>query len=344
MIKKNERIMIADDQEVVVDILKLCLEEEGYQIETAANGAEAWQKMESMGEGFSLLLTDYDMPEMNGLELVEKVRSRFPDTMIVMLTAHKELSLAINALKKGVYDYINKPFDVEEVRLCVYRTLRHRYLESESKKREKEFDSQESKVVEDLIGQLKNYRQGLLESYGKIIEGFEDRYSFRKGQRDKMLSLAREFSSQVIPNLQDRELFQIALGLYEIGKVGIADEIYSKSGSLSESEMEIVKQYPEKSVEILQPIEFLLNVLPIVESHRERVDGKGYPRGVSGAEIPPMAQLLGILDAYVAMTTDRPYRKKISREEAIAELRRNMGTQFATEIGESFIKFVSQKK
>lgn len=132
--------------------------------------------------------------------------------------------------------------------------------------------------------------------------------------------------------------------LHDIGKIGINESILNKPGKLSEEEYEMVKLHPKMGADIIKGIKFLEPVVPIIYHHQERYDGKGYPDGIKGEQIPIGARIIAVLDTYDAMTTDRPYRKALSREAAIAEVKRCSGTQFDPQVVEVFLQILMEEE
>ena len=142
------------------------------------------------------------------------------------------------------------------------------------------------------------------------------------------------------------ELVHVRRGalLHDIGKIGIPDDILHKPGKLTDVERAIISKHPQYAYELLQPITYLRPVLDIPYCHHEKWDGSGYPRGLKGDEIPLAARIFAIADVFDALTSDRPYRKAWTREEAINYIREQAGTHFDPKIVEIFIKIVPQEK
>jgi HD-GYP domain-containing protein (c-di-GMP phosphodiesterase class II) len=145
-------------------------------------------------------------------------------------------------------------------------------------------------------------------------------------------------------NLSEMELYELELfvTLHDLGKVGIDDRILTKPGRLTPEEWEEMKKHPEIGYRIAVSSPELAPIADLILSHHERWDGRGYPRGLEGENIPLLARILTIADAYDAMTEDRVYRNAMTKEDAIAEIKRNSGEQFDPVIVESFMKVVRQ--
>ena len=125
--------------------------------------------------------------------------------------------------------------------------------------------------------------------------------------------------------------------LHDLGKVGISDKILHKKSKLTKKEFEAIKKHPQIAADIIRPIQFMHDIVPLVLYHHERWDGKGYPAGLKAEEIPIGARIIAVADAYDAMTSDRPYRKAMSSEKAMSELKRCAGTQFDPKVVDAFI-------
>ena len=162
-----------------------------------------------------------------------------------------------------------------------------------------------------------------------------DQYTERHSVNVTRLSVRTAQSMNLTPG--EIECLEISSILHDIGKIAIPDNILLKPGSLTDEEYDTIKTHPEIGENILKSIKLFETERKIVRHHHERWDGKGYPDGLSGKEIPLLSRILSVADAYDAMTSDRPYRKGLPVEKAIGELRRNTGTQFDKEIVDAFI-------
>jgi HD-GYP domain-containing protein (c-di-GMP phosphodiesterase class II) len=142
--------------------------------------------------------------------------------------------------------------------------------------------------------------------------------------------------------LEEVEELRLAGILHDLGKIGVPDSILNKPGRLSDEEYSAIKMHPVLSMRIIEPLPHLGNIIPIIYHHHERYDGNGYMDGKSGNGIPLGARIIAVADSYEAMTSDRPYRKALSREEAVAEIARCSGTQFDPEVVKHFLALLDQ--
>jgi len=154
------------------------------------------------------------------------------------------------------------------------------------------------------------------------------------------INLTKALSEEMSLPLRMREIIHYAAFLHDTGKVTVPDRILKKPKKLTGKEFDIIKEHPAKGVEIIKPLDALKPAIPIILSHHERYDGKGYPRGLKKNQIPIGARIMAVADAFVSMTTEKPYRKSVSVSEAVSEIMKNSGTQFDPEVTAAFTRLV----
>jgi len=186
-----------------------------------------------------------------------------------------------------------------------------------------------------LNGELQN---SYLHTLRILANAIEAKCKYTRGHSERVTRYAVKFAKEI--RLSEREIrkIQFACEVHDIGKINISDAILNKTTPLDKREWEIIKEHPTKGVEILIPLGILKELIPLVKHHHERFDGKGYPENKKGNEIPLETRIITLLDAYDAMTSDRPYRERMSKEEALKEIEKNLGTHFDPDLGERFIK------
>jgi len=173
----------------------------------------------------------------------------------------------------------------------------------------------------------------------KAISGAVDaRDPYTAGHSSRVTKISLAIGKELGLSKDDLQNLEYATLFHDIGKIGVSDNILNKPGKLTADEFDLMRKHPLIGVRILQDIEFLEKSLPIIKHHHERVDGTGYPDGLSDSEIPFGARILAIADTFDAMITDRPYRKGVSEQKAIQEIIRNKGSQFDSELVDVFIK------
>jgi putative nucleotidyltransferase with HDIG domain len=181
-------------------------------------------------------------------------------------------------------------------------------------------------------------QQTLQETIQGLVTALEAKDRYTSGHTKRVTEYAIMTARGLDFNREDTEKIRRAALLHDIGKIGVHMEALNKVEKLSAKEYEAFKQHPRQSRLILEPIQFLRDIIPIVEAHHERWDGQGYPNGLKGEDIPLGARILAIADSFDAMTSDRPYRKALSRQMAVKELREKAGSQFDPDLVEVFIR------
>ena len=309
------RLLVVDDIEAIRLALEKCLQLSGYQVVLAASGEEALELLRS--QRFDLLLTDQSMPGLSGLELTEAVARMHPDMPIVVLTAHTDVELARDSLRRGASDFVTKPVNVRELPILVERNLTRRRLEV-ARLRERE-----AQVLFEAIQAL-----------ASAVDA-KDPYTARHSREVTRLALLLADATAV--SGEKRYVLELAAWMHDVGKIGVPDSILTKPTSLTAEEFSIVKVHPTKGGEIVGQIEDLARVADVIRHHHERMDGSGYPDALQGEAIPLASRIIMISDAYEAMTADRSYRASLGHEAALCELRKHSGAQFDPKLVEAFI-------
>jgi putative nucleotidyltransferase with HDIG domain len=473
--EESYRVLVVDDEKVIREILSDFLSMEGYVVRTVEHGLQALEELEQ--RSYNLVITDLKMPHMGGLELLEEINSHSWNLLCVIMTGFGTVETAIEAMKKGAYDYILKPFKVEEVIHVVQRGLEKQRLQEEniqlkqalsiytmsealtktlsidtileiivntslretgadvadlllqnehskqyeirlrrsaqeyslaseldqlnleeilkhhsqdrpvlyhgtranrffpesSTKRIESFISMPLKIRLEIIGMLnvhsfsrgKKFSEGqrkmlsiladrassaidnarlyhnLQQTFQQTIQGFaramEAKDPYTHGHSDRVMQYSELITKGLGMENSQEEMVRTAALMHDVGKIGIPLDSLNKAQKLTHKEYQIFKEHPDKGRRILEPIQFLQEIVPAVFHHHEQYDGTGYPLGLAGDKIPIEARILAVADTYDAMTSDRAYRKALSHEIAIAELRRCAGTQFDPRIVAVFI-------
>jgi response regulator RpfG family c-di-GMP phosphodiesterase len=201
---------------------------------------------------------------------------------------------------------------------------------------------QNAKLFEIIENKNRDLENFCLETVGALAQAIEIKDVYTGGHGDRLVDLASLIAGRLGVPEEDRVWLKYAAALHDIGKIGVKETILTKPGRLTAEEYEEMKTHPAKGAEILKEVKFLAPVVPIVYHHQERYDGKGYPGGLLGEQIPIGSRIVAVLDAFDAMTTNRPYRNGLPIEVAIHELRRYSGVQFDPQVVEAFIQVVAQ--
>lgn len=486
-------ILVVDDERVIREILAEFLTLEGYSVHTVEDGEKALTELRL--RPYDLVITDLKMPRVSGLQLLEKIAQENISVLTILMTGFGTVETAIEAMKRGAYDYLLKPFKVEEVIQTVQRALDRQQLQAENMRlrealtiyrvseaiaRQTDVDHVLEVVLRAAIDEaradvatlhLRDLRTGKYEERVKVvsdrsgggalptphisalIEHFQQNlplvahgnragrfftegrvsdelasflsvplqvggsmigvlnvFSFTAGKKfdeghRKMLAVlasraasaidnARLYSdlrqtneelrranqsleevfqqtvagfaqaleetdlytrghservavySEIIgrgltlPELELQRLIQAGV-MHDVGKIGVRYDMLNKPGKLTAEEIAVFRQHPEKGKRILDPVPCLHGLIDGCWCHHEWFDGGGYPRGLSGQNIPLVGRIVAVADAYDAMTSDRAYRRALRHEVAMAEIERCAGTQFDPEIADAFAKLIT---
>jgi putative nucleotidyltransferase with HDIG domain len=182
--------------------------------------------------------------------------------------------------------------------------------------------------LKEKISQLEEMYRDTISAWANTIDS---RTKYTKHHSDNVRRYAEAIGKRVYLTSKEMKILTMAAILHDIGKDMIESAILNKPGELTEEEYEKIKQHASRSAEIMNSVEHMEEAVDVIRSHHERFDGKGYPRGLRGEEIPYLARILAVADAFDAMTSERPYRPKMSVHEAMLELQANSGTQFDPE-------------
>ena len=338
--RKPTRILVVDDEAHVRSMIGATLERQGYEVLLAASGREALEMLEQ--NAFDLVLTDIVMQDGNGIALLERMHAQQPNLPVVMVTAIHDISVAIDSMRRGAYDYLLKPFEREHLVTTVQRALEHRQALQDSHNYQQNLEQ----VVRARTEMLRQAMEDLEHSYDVTLEALGDALDLKDSETEGhskrvtayTIALARAMG------ISPAEIKVIARGafLHDIGKMAIPDEILRKPGKLSLEEQEIMREHCSRGYHMLRKIPFLSGAAEIVFSHQEHYDGSGYPSGLSGSQIPIGARIFAVADTLDAITSDRPYRKARGFDVAREEILRCSGTQFDPGVVEVFIKIPNE--
>jgi putative two-component system response regulator len=336
----NEKILVVDDEPHMRSILLRHFEQGGSQCVASPSALDALNKMKE--QNFSLVISDIMMPGMSGMEFLRLARKENPETAFIMITGLMDIGTAVDSLRIGAFDFITKPFELTSIRRAVDRALDRRRLLIENRFYREELE----RKVRERTFELNEALYDVEESYKITLEALVTALDAREHETQAHSQRVREYTLTLAKDLGLKydDLLQTGRGalLHDVGKIGVRDSILLKPGKLSEEEWVEMRMHPQIGYNILQNIEFLSPAAEIVLCHQERWDGKGYPNGLAGTDIPLGARIFAVVDTLDAMTSDRPYRKALSFDEALDEIRRCSGTQFDPRIASAFLRIPAE--
>jgi putative two-component system response regulator len=316
---RQHAALVVDDERAVRELIAGILDRSGYRPVIAASGEEAIRCVED-GE-FAVVLTDINMPgSISGLELIEELHSRRPSLPIILVTGSAQEENLREALDRGAAGFIRKPFKAAE--------LRDRVAAVQDRMRLAAGELRERVLAPTVASVLAN--------------AIEVRDTGMEGHTERLAALALELGRRV--GLVEAELESLSLGavLHDVGKIGIPDAVLMKPGALTDDERLVMQQHPEIGDRMLEPLELLGSVRPIVRHHHERWDGTGYPDRLAEAAIPLLARIVAVADSIEAMSAERPYRRPLNTDEVIRELESGRGDQWDPELVDVALELIAE--
>ncbi len=306
------RLLVVDDDLLNLELLASYLEQEGYQVQTVTSGQEALDQVTA--EAPDLILLDAMMPGMDGFTVCARLKEATETRLIpvVMVTALSAQEDRLRGIDAGVDDFLSKPVNRPELLTRVRSLLR----------------------IKSYVDELESAEHVIM----ALTKAIEARDGYTEQHTERVTARAVGLGARIgLPEAMLRVLYQGGM-LHDVGKIGIPEAVLGKPGKLTDDEFALMRQHPDLGVEICRPLRssLIAAALPIIRHHHERIDGQGYPAGLAGAEIPLLARIAAISDAYDAMTSDRPYRQGMPAAQAFAILHAGAGTQWDAELVREF--------
>lgn len=318
--QKGRLILVVDDSLTVRSLVSKSLKGAGFSIIQAENGRVAMEIMRH--EKPDLILSDIDMPEMSGEAFCQAVHADpvFASIPFVVMSANNQRPIMRRMLQLGADSYLVKPFNVEQLVITVEKLLSDQLLLLHKEKERLEIE-----------------QRLILASITSLCNALEARDSYTRGHSEAVSDIASRIALQMGIPREEVELIRLGGKLHDLGKIGVIDSVLLKPGKLSDEEFAIIKRHPVIGGEILRPVPSMAPILPIVLYHHERIDGKGYPEGLTGSSIPLWARITAVGDTYHALTSDRPYRKGMPRDKALEIIQQASGTQLCPDCVDAFM-------
>ncbi len=323
--------LVVDDEPGVRKFLVRMLQAQGFQCFEAASGREALRVLDRI-DAPPLIVSDMRMPEMDGITFLEVVRDQYPDTSVIMLTGMNDTSTAVDCLHRGAADFLLKPISMSEFQARVTRALEKRALVLQNRFYQEHLERQ-------VHEQATRIQELFLQGVQMLARALEAKDAYTRGHSIRVSQYAVAMATRM--GFAGVSLDGIRLGgeLHDIGKIGTREAVLHKPGTLTAEEFRQITEHPLLGERMLSPLaQESPDVLRIVRSHHERLDGRGFPDGLRGEKIPIEARIVAVADAFDAMTTRRPYRESRSPADALAELRRVAGSQLDPEAVEAFVE------
>lgn len=350
------RLLCVDDEPNILSALRRLLRPHGYQISIATSGEEGLRLLED--QAFDLVISDMRMPEMDGARFLEQVSRRWPDTLRILLTGYADISSTIEAINKGgIYRYVSKPWDDNEMLLIVRRALEHKALEREKERLEaltarqneelKDLNANlELKVMERTV-ELRQAHDKLKSSFVTSIKVFanliELRGSSLAGHSRRVADLARKIATRMgLTAAESQDVFLSAL-LHDIGKIGLSDYLLAKPvAQMTGEELSQYRQHPFKGEQSLMALDELRNAAQIMRSHHERFDGQGYPDGLAGTDILLGARILSVANDFDGLQIGTLAARRYNPEDAKKLIADGRGKRYDPAVIDAFLDILGK--
>lgn len=333
----QRRLLLVDDEPGIASLLGQKLEQAGYICRSCTSAKQALEMLAQ--EAFSAIISDLQMPEMSGLDLLNKVQKEHPDCAFLMATGVGDVRVGVQAMKQGAADYLLKPFDLELVAASLERALRMKRMALEVEHYRKHLEHMVDQRTKELRDAISRIEQTYDETLKSLAGALDLRDNETAGHSVRVTRYCTEIAKA--GGWSGDQLKHIVRGaqLHDIGKIGIPDSVLRKPGKLTPEEWEVMKTHARVGYELVRRIAFLAPAAEIVLTHQERYDGSGYPQGLRAEEIPLGARIFAVADTLDAMTSDRPYRKALPFSAAREEITRESGRQFDPDVVRIFLSF-----
>ncbi len=310
-IKIPDTVIFVDDEEYVRNSIIRLFSDIDMRVLSASNAAEALAHFQR--EEIAVIVSDNQMPGMKGIDLLTRIKEISPDTLKILMTGYADLTTAVDAINRGeVFRFITKPWDDDALIQTVQEAIK-RY---------------------QIVQSLKKEDESTILSLAQTIE-LKDPYT--RGHCESVARYALMIADAL--RLSDEIKKEIRYGswLHDCGKIGVPENILNKNGPLDENEFEIIRNHPRWGADVAVQARMSENIVKIILHHHERYDGSGYPSGLHGHAIPYAARIVTVADVYDAMTSDRPYRKRVGMEKTVQIMRMMEGNVFDPEILDVFL-------
>lgn len=356
---KQGNILVVDDEFGPRESLRMVLKPL-YNVYIAENGQKAIETIQSTS--IDVVTLDLRMQGLQGTDVLREIKRINSDIEVIIVTGYGSLKSAIDGIRFGAFDYIQKPFNVAEILSTINKSIERKKLYTQLKDFLKEVEmvvgvEAELSEIKDKVAANGSFAEAIKKIFASIAEKnmfqdntinflefsrviantFESKDPYSYDHSGRVNYYANLLAQKLSLSQKEMEELQIATLLHDIGKIGIANTFIFKEGSLTEIELAITRKHPEVGAAIVEPLRLSPLILSVIRHHHEWYDGSGYPDSLVGEEIPYCARIVAIADAYDAMSSDRPYRKALALKEIKKELTINAGIQFDPEMAKTFL-------
>jgi putative two-component system response regulator len=336
------RVLVVDDEKSVRLSVQQFLRDAEYEVDVAEDAQRA---RALLAHGlWDVVVTDIVLPGLSGVELLKAIRSSAPpDVQVIMMTGEPTVKTAAEAVRAGASDYLPKPVTKASILTSVRRAVETKRILDENRQLHVENRSYQENLEELVRQRTAELRDALEGTIRAMALAVESRDPYTAGHEQRVARLARAIAEEM-GRPEEEVLGTYYAGLvHDVGKISVPAEILTFPGKLGKEELGIIRKHPETGSRILSTVRFPWPLAEIVHQHHERLDGSGYPRGLSGDAIRIEARILAVADVIEAMASHRPYRAALGIEAALAEIVERRGTFYDADVGDACMRLFREK-
>ena len=336
---RNIKVLVIDDDRKILDLISKVLKKYEFDLYTASGGDQAIELFKK--ENPSIILSDINMPDISGIEILKIIKKTSPITQVIVISGVGTTTDVIEALRLGASDYLVKPFNIDLLIYTVIRCVERYELIMERIGRK---ETLERKVRERTAALTTTFYE-TVKALGLLTE---KRDPYTAGHQHRVALLAMEIGRRLSLTQKELEIIKVAGLLHDIGKVAVPVELLVKPSKLSIPEIQLIKLHPQASYDIIKDIPFVeslgKDVSIMVLQHHERLDGSGYPSGLTNDELELESKILSVSDVIEAMSSHRPYRAAFDMATTKAEIMDNSGSYYCPECVDVCIRLIEENK
>ena len=338
-------LLIVEDDPLVRQSMAVFLENSDFHVLQARNGQEGLELYTQKTP--DLMIVDLQMPEMSGIELLAAIKSDLPVFPTIVVSGTGSRDDVIATLKLGAWDYLTKPIeDLAVLEHAVNKALEKACLITENKHYQLHLEEEVDQRTAELQRREQELKMTLISIVNVVASMVEKRDPYTAGHERRVTSLALAIARELELDEQRYEGLGLAATIHDLGKVAIPSEILSKPGKLTNIEFQLIKTHAQIGYDILTEgtAEFPWPIKTIVHQHHERINGSGYPLGLSGPDLLIESRILAVADVVEAMASHRPYRAALGIEVALAEITRGQGVIYDSDVVTACLALFANKQ
>lgn len=343
--RQKSKILIADDDPMVRSTVSKILEMFGHSVETVGDGNDV---LKVVDDSYDVIILDINMPGMDGFATIRELNKLDHQIPVLFLTGAGSMDYAVKAINLGVYDFLTKPIeDLDIFNVKIRRAIEKRMYVIKERLYRESLEDDVRKKAEKLEEQNKlllqysdNLEKATLQLMSSMQNAMEEKDYYTAGHTMRVTEYAVMLGQAMEIMEKDQTVLRRAAQFHDIGKLVIDLSCIQKPGKLTDDEWVLIKKHPSVGANIVKPLKFMEREQFIIRHHHERMDGKGYPDGLTGDQLDQLTKILIVVDSYDAMTSKRNYRTNLTMDEALAELYACSDTQFDRQTVEVFAKTI----